>query len=157
MANSAATANYQPRHVRFLHYTSVGEWQLKVYGIALWGKSVRGDLVDAVPALAQLALPSPTSSQSHEEVGFVVIHDAADYAYVLVHWWEGGNEIHQRLYSAPANGTSEMRPHEGAAIGCVWELSVVDFERRCWIDNILKPSTGPDKDAYLRSQFNADV
>ena len=43
------------------------------------------------------------------------------------------------------------------AAGCVWEMSVLDFERRAWIEDVLANPNGPDIDRYLTRRFNADV
>jgi hypothetical protein len=40
------------------------------------------------------------------------------------------------------------------AAGCVWELGIIDFERRAWIEDVLK---GRDVDRYLERSINADV
>jgi len=42
------------------------------------------------------------------------------------------------------------------AIGCVWGLSVVDFERRAWIECVLD-NAEPDLDGYVSRTFDADV
>jgi hypothetical protein len=77
-------------------------------------------------------------------VGFVVVHAAPARSYVLVCWWSDENEIHQRMFSAPAGRPESLAPHDGAAIGCVWELAVTDFERRAWLAHVLARPAGPD-------------
>ena len=34
-------------------------------------------------------------------------------------------------------------------MGCVWELGVVEFERRAWIETVIGNPDGPDIDAYM--------
>jgi hypothetical protein len=87
----------------------------------------------------------------------VVVHDAADFAFVLVDWWHDENEIHQKLFSASLNTPSELGPHPTDAVGCVWELSVTDFERRAWLETVLANPKGPDLDLYLSRSFDAEV
>ena len=38
---------------------------------------------------------------------------------------------------------------ENQPAGCVWELAVVDFERRAWIEDVLANPDGPDLERYL--------
>ena len=38
---------------------------------------------------------------------------------------------------------------ENQPTGCVWELAIVDFERRAWIEDVLANSPGPDLERYL--------
>ena len=147
---------YRPRSVRFLRHVTVRGWRLKVYGITPHGQTLREALVTGALAMAEAALPETTGPDGGG-FGFVVAHDAPDLSYVLVHWWVGGNEIHQAMFSAPSLDPTRLEPHRSAAIGCVWELSVVDFERRGWIEHVLAAPAEPDLDAYARGVFNGDV
>jgi hypothetical protein len=47
-----------------------------------------------------------------------------------------------------------MRPHPTPAIACVWELAVLDHERRAWVRHVLARPHGPDAGAYLRDRFD---
>lgn len=149
-------APYQARPVRFLQHSVVEGWRLKVYGNATHGKSARSELVDAALCTCVTALPQPPATDSRYGIGFLIVHDAADRCFVLVDWWSGQNEIHQQLLSSPTDAPTALAPHRSDAIGCVWELSVVDFERRAWIECVLD-NAEPDLDAYLSRTFNADV
>jgi len=95
-------------------------------------------------------------TESRHGIGFLVVHDAADHCFVLVDWWSRQNEIHQQMLSSPIDPPTALVPHLSDAIGCVWELSVVDFERRAWIECVLD-NAQPDLDGYLARTFNADV
>ena len=103
------------------------------------------------------ALPRPACGADRYGVGFVIAHDAADFGFVLVDWWYGENEIHQKVFSADLDRPGELRPHATDAVGCIWELSVTDFERRAWINDVLANPAGPDLELYLTRRFNADV
>ena len=99
---------------------------------------------------------SEHAEPSPKGIGFLVVHDAADDCFVLVDWWSGQNEIHQHMLSSPLDAPTALVPHRSHAIGCVWELSVVDFERRAWIDCVLD-NAEPDLDGYVSRTFDADV
>ncbi|MEU7834884.1 MULTISPECIES: hypothetical protein [unclassified Nonomuraea] len=58
---------------------------------------------------------------------------------------------------APADRPEHLAPHPSQAAGCVWELSVTDFERRAWMTHVLANPGGPDLDAYLAQEYNDDV
>ena len=114
---------YRARPIRFLRL----EGQTKVYGIAARAELPRAELVEAA-----------VRSLDGEGPGFEIVHDAADHCFVLIHWWANGNEVHQRILTAPLDDPTALRPLETPAIGCVWELEVTDFERRAWIEFFLK-------------------
>jgi hypothetical protein len=148
---------HRPRPIRFAGLHRLGDWRIKLYGIALPGERPAAELMDAALRKAEAVLPRPPHAPGRYGVGFVVVHQAADYSFVLVDWWYGENEIHQKLFSADLGHPERLEPHSGDAIGCVWELSVTDFERRAWIQDVLANPAGPDIEMYLRREFNGDV
>ena len=149
--------SYQPRPVRFIRLERRGDWRLKVYGIATPGRTPRAEFVAAALDLAPVALPEPAVSDERYGVGVVVAHDSATCCFALFYWWQSANELHQRVYAAPLDDPRALTKLPDPAAGCVWELSVVDFERRAWIEDVLANPHGPDIDRYLTRRFNADV
>jgi hypothetical protein len=153
---------HRPRPIRFLGMHETVGWTLKMYGITAQGGRPRSALVEAVKALAPSVLPSPAVWSGGDDpdrygIGFVTLHDAGDYCFALYDWWAGENEVHQRLYSAPLDSPETLRPHPTPAIACVWELTVIDHERRAWLRHVLARPEGPDVAAYLRDRFEGDV
>jgi hypothetical protein len=150
-------APYQPRSVRFLRRVDLDDWIVKLYGITPRGRSIRAAAAEAALRAAREVLPSPAITADRYGTGFVIAHDAPRRCYALVCWWAEENEIHQRMLSAPADRPEELSPHAGDAVGCVWELSVTDFERRAWITHVLARPGGPDMRSYLAQELNDDV
>lgn len=148
---------HEPRPIRFAGLHRLDDWRVKLYGIAMPGQRPRQALMEAALETAQRVLPRPARAADRYGVGFVVVHDAADYGFVLVDWWYGENEIHQRLFSADLSCPAELATHFNDAIGCIWELSVTDFERRAWIQDVLANPSGPDIGLYLTREYNADL
>jgi hypothetical protein len=142
---------HRTRPIRFLGLHDVGDWRIKLYGIAAQGERPRQELVDATVAMLPAALPDGGG------LGFAVAHDGGDGCYTLIDWWANENEIHQRLLSAPIDDPAALRPHPTLAIGCVWELAVTDFERRAWLEHVLARDGGPDVDSYLAARLEADL
>jgi hypothetical protein len=66
----------------------------------------------------------------------------------LVYWWAEENEVHRHAYAAPLPLTSadELVALTDTGMACVWELEVIDFERRAWLEDVL---IGEDLPAYL--------
>lgn len=159
------TGAYQPRVIRFLRLHEASGWQLKFYGITVSGVPPRPELITVGEALAPSVLPNPAVHNGTDDphdidrygVGFVILHEAVDYAFALFSWWAGENELHQRVYSSLPTRLGAMRPHPTPAIGCVWELSVIDFERRAWLEHVLARPKGPDIGAYLSARYEDEV
>ena len=129
---------YQPRTIRFIRREDVGDWRLKVYGIG-----------------TMLRTPDPSSSRRHwgrpaalpseGGAGFVIAHDACGRtgARLLV----GQRERDPRtLLRVAADDPTALVLNDGTGLACVWELEVLDFERRAWLEDVLK---NDDVEAYL--------
>jgi hypothetical protein len=96
-------------------------------------------------------------SDNRYGVGFATAHDAATACIALVYWWQSENELHQRIYVAPKAEPKALEPVFDQPAGCVWELAVVDFERRAWLEDVLANPAGPDIQRYLERRLDEDV
>jgi hypothetical protein len=134
---------YQTRSIRFIRNEDVGDWRLKVYGIGTHAPDARPEFVDATLDAARDALPDGGG------VGFVIAHDAKAAGLGLVYWWANENEIHGRFFASPLEDPAAYQPVEGTGLACVWELEVLDFERRAWLEHVLKKG---DVEGYLARQ-----
>jgi hypothetical protein len=153
---------HRARPIRFLGLREIAGWRLKVYGITAAGEFPPAGLAEAALRLAPEVLPGPAVLRDGPEpdrygIGFVVIHHAGDFAFVLYDWWAGENEIHQRLYSAPLDDPAALAPHPSPAVFCVWEGAVVDHERRAWLRHVLARPDGPDVAGYLGDRLETEV
>ena len=154
---TALEAPYKPRHVHFVRKEDLGGWQLKLYGIGLNGKEARPELIQATRDLAASILPQPPAADDRYGVGFATAHDARAMGIALVYWWQSENELHQRIYLCPKDDPTAFVQVENQPAGCVWELEVVNFERRAWIEDVLANPDGPDVGRYLERSFTRDV
>ncbi len=148
---------YRPRSLRFIRRQDIGDWRMKVYAIAAdIDKGARPELVEATVDLARRVLPEPALGEETTGIGFVIAHDAAAASIGIVYWWQSVNELHQRSFVGPLQDPGQMQPivHPGA--GCVYELGIVDFERRAWLDDVLANPAGPDLDLYLGRRYDAE-
>jgi hypothetical protein len=152
-----AAGPYEPRPLRFLRRERIGDWRLKVYGIAASADAPRAELVDATVEVAADVLPRPAVGGGRYGVGFAIAHDAATLGIALVYWWQSVNELHQRIYTSPLGDVTTLTKLADPAAGCVWELRIVDFESRAWVEDVLANPGGPDLERYLTREYNAVV
>ncbi|SED12624.1 hypothetical protein SAMN05519104_2850 [Rhizobiales bacterium GAS188] len=143
---------YRKRPLRFIRHEQLGDWRLKVYGIATPGRAARPELVEATLEQARKVLPP--IDDDRPGIGFVIAHDAATVSIGLVYWWQSANELHQRVHTGPLDDPRALSPVADPAAGCVWELGIIDFERRAWIEDVLK---GHDIELYMTRRLDADV
>ena len=140
---------YAPRRAQFISDETIGEWRLKLYGLADPEKGVRRELLEATRAHAVDSLP-----EQGYGAGFAIAHDAA-YPIALVYWWQGVNELHQRSFVGER--IDALEPVQLTPAGCVYELAIVEFERRAWIDDVIGNPVGPDLERYLGRRFGGMV
>src|SRR5262245_21036373 len=138
MTTLAATLEspYKPRHIRFVRREEVAGWQLKLYSIAVNGQEARPEFVEATCDLGATVLPQPPVADDRYGIAFATAHDARSVGIALVYWWQSENELHQRIYVSPKDDPSAWTPVAHQPTGCVWELAIVDFERRAWIVDV---------------------
>jgi hypothetical protein len=126
---------HQTRCIRFLER----DGRLKHYGIALHDRVPRRELVAATRRVAHDVVPG-------EALGFTIAHDAATAGLGLVYWWANENEVHCRVFAAPLDDPGALEPADGTGLACIWELEVIDFERRAWLRDVLQDD---DEQRYL--------
>ena len=148
---------YEPRHVRFIRREDTNGWRLKLYGIALQGKEPGPAFVEATRDLAASVLPQPPAADDRYGVGFATAHDATSLYIALIYWRQSENELHQRIYVSPKEGPIAFEQVEHQPAGCVWELAIVDFERRAWLEDVLSSPGAPNLEQYLERQLSEDV
>lgn len=148
---------YRPRHLRFLRRQDLGDWRMKVYGISMLGRTTRPELVEATLDLARRVLPNPATGGERTGIGLVICHDALMASIGIVYWWQSVNELHQRSFVGPKDDPTKMAKIVDPGAGCVYELGIVDFERRAWLEDVLANPAGPDLDLYLGRRFDADI
>jgi hypothetical protein len=119
--------DYHPRSISLLQR----DGRLKHYGIALHDRVPRPALAAATRRVAHEVVPDGA-------FGFTIAHDAASAGLGIVYWWANENEIHQCVFASPLDDPGALQPADGPGMACVWELEVIDFERRAWLKEVLK-------------------
>jgi hypothetical protein len=123
--------SHTPRHIAFLGR----EGRVKHYGI----NHPRPALAEATRRAAAQAIPAGAA-------GFTIAHDAVTAALAIAYWWTNENELHARYFAAPKELPAALTAADGTGLACVWELEVIDFERRAWLHDVLEDG---DLEAYL--------
>ncbi|GAA1205404.1 hypothetical protein [Prauserella alba] len=125
------------RRTDFHGLRDVSGLRLKLYAISADGEPTGEELLESAVDTAGTILPTAAG-----DCGFVIVHRGEDAVWLLVHWWDG-DILCQRLLR---DGESGFVPAEPQLFACVWELHVIDHERRCWAAYVLGAG---DVDGYL--------
>ena len=142
---------YHQRRGTFVSDERFGDWRLKLYGLAAPERGVRPELLDVTRTLAEQSLPPAADAHG---AAFAIAHDAR-FPIALIYWWQDINELHSRIYAGEELDRLELVGP--TALGCVWELGIIEFERRAWIADVIGNPAGPDPDAYFSRRFEGLV
>lgn len=143
-------AAHGPRPFIALGHEEIQGWLIKRYAITASGGAPSPALLQAARGLAERVLPEAGDSELGHGVGFVIAHEGRDGNYVLVDWWTGENMLAQQIHIAPAGRYEAFERFTSRDIvSCVWEMQILAFEGRAWVDKVLSRPQQPDIDGYL--------
>lgn len=149
---------YEARPVRFLELWQPEGWRIKVYGIRYGGDLPDPPLVRAGKKVAARRLIDTASGTGHYGVGFLGVHQGRDANFVFVDWWADENELHHHVWLSPEAAPLDLRESEiQEPVACVWDLAVLAFERRAWVEEVMKPGLWERPDAYLARRLDGPV
>lgn len=143
---------YVARPIRFLELWQPPGWQIKLYGIAYGRPVPPTEFVEAVKQLALRVLPT----EHGYGIAFAGAHVARSGCYAFVDWWGNENELFHRGFLGPSHDT--LAPAGGDdSMACVWDLAVIDFERRAWHELVVRRPEAPVVDGYLARRLEATL
>ena len=151
---------YGKRPVRPLGLHEHDGWRLKVYSIAYGKDLADAVLIEVATLLAGEHLPEATGDGVEERygVGFLGVHEGRGSDFVFLDWWQNENELHHHTWVAQKGRPIEFEYVTPSGLSaCVWDLSVICFERQVWLEAVLANPFGPDIEAYLERRLDAMV
>jgi hypothetical protein len=155
-STSSEWAPYQPRLFADLGTLRERHWTLKLYGIHHDITRDKAALIDP-PVLrsgqmhVRGSLTEADSIGAHHNVGFVILHQGKRANWLLTHWWIHHDICCHMVSSSPLDDSIRFARATGSLMACVWELIVVNFERRAWVSTALR--TKPDFRKYLAERL----
>jgi hypothetical protein len=91
---------------------------------------------------------------SHEHMAFMIIYEGTEGVFVLINTWEGNNMLQTHIYITNDGGESFKKISGDGLFTCIWELEVIDFERKVWLKHLVKNNNNPYYDKYLEENLN---
>ncbi|WP_428983052.1 hypothetical protein [Pseudohoeflea coraliihabitans] len=89
-------------------------------------------------------------SVDHLGAGFAVVHRGEAGLWLLLHLWLAGGIATQTVWRSDLGGTPEFHRADPTLMACVWELAVIDFERRAWMETVM---SGASLETYMQRRL----
>jgi len=158
MEEALGAVPYLPRQVRPLGLLHIDDWRVKLHSLSATPDTHSDPAVhDGVYKAAIEALPHPGGAGGRYGVGFAIAHRSIDaYSYV-VGWWSYNCLLSTAAYSARFSDPADIERCPSRQAGCVWELAVIDHERRAWTRTMLRSGAQADVEAYLAAVLSGRV
>ncbi|MGH6762167.1 MAG: hypothetical protein ACRECW_11340 [Phyllobacterium sp.] len=137
MQPSVSTDIYKPRAAWFEGFVDCGPAKIKLSIIQAGDK---GRLASDTLAKARqkIALASDRlAASNHLGAGYAVLHEGEQGLWLLLHWWLDGGISTQIVWRSDLRGTIEFIDADPLLMACVWELGIIDFERRAWMETAM--------------------
>ncbi|MBW8805231.1 MAG: hypothetical protein JF587_15500 [Catenulisporales bacterium] len=158
MTEALGSVAYIPRRVRPLGLLRIDDWRVKLHGLcAAPDTELDPAARDGAHLAATEALPRPGVGGGRYGVGFVIAHRTPNnYSYV-VGWWSYDCLLSTAAFSARFSHPAEITRCPSRQAGCVWELAVIDHERRAWTRTMLRSGARGGAEAYLEAVLSGKV
>ena len=137
---------YIARPIRYAGIADVLGYRLKRYVILYGGGPFREHDFEIGMKLAYEALPRPAIDAQRPGVGFAIAHQGNGADYAVLAWWDNENELPLRIFVRPQTPKAEWRPSRDGESVCVWDLEVIGFERKAYVETLLNSG---DTEEYL--------
>ncbi len=147
---------YEARAFRFIELLSLGDWRMKLYGIAWSGERPRPELLETARKIAAEQLAQEKSNDYR--VGFIGAHDGRNACFVFVDFWGNENELFHRVFLSRRNDPTQLSAaNTSDSSVCVWDLRLQSFEREAWIKHVLRNPNRPDFEGYLGERLSENA
>jgi hypothetical protein len=157
-------ARYRQRQVHFLGIEEHDGWAIKLYLIIAEGRRrEEGEwLLSRHARLLLAALPEAGSTDAPDLTNgrhaILIVHAGERANWYLMVWWVNGDTLRQRMFRGARQDATMLEDiSDLGLIGRVWELAILDFERRAWIETMNPENGAPDPRAYLATALTGTV
>ncbi len=150
MGKDAADAStYRPRAAWFDGLTECGPATIKLNIIEA---DPSNPLAEAAVGIARRQIANAAArleALPHLDAGFAILHQGEESLWLLLHWWLEGGIATEMLWQSELGDEIEFMPAQPLLMACVWELGIIDFERRAWMEPAM--SGKPIADSLART------
>ncbi|URQ74823.1 MAG: hypothetical protein NBV76_09830 [Candidatus Ochrobactrum gambitense] len=133
----ADASTYRPRAAWFDGLTECGPATIKLNIIEA---DPSNPLAEAAVGIARRQIANAAArleALPHQDAGFAILHQGEESLWLLLHWWLEGGIATEMLWQSELGDEIEFMPAQPLLMACVWELGIIDFERRAWMETAM--------------------
>ena len=94
----------------------------------------------------------------HEKIGFLILHAATEGIFSIINWWVGKNMLNTHIFLTDPDHPNEFKKISGDGLGpCVWELEIMNHERKSWTEHVLKQEPDPNFETYISDTITCKI
>ena len=149
-----ARERWTPRTVRRLGQWTSGTTPPKAYAILAEPGTEPDAAIAARAAEIVAGAGSQIAATAQEGIGFVILHQGREGVWLLLHWWIDGGICAQLLWRSALTDPLVFTPLGRPMMACVWELALIDHERRAYVRSLSATSDGVA--TYLQDIYPQD-
>lgn len=143
---------YHERSVSQLGDFRTPELAMKLYGLQAHGQEISDMMCEKAKTFISTEVVQRADKMGDSNgLGFAIIHPGDLGLSISAHWWAQGSVLCQHTYRKQYKDEMPLDTVQRPVVGCVWELTIIDAERRFWSEMMM--SDTPDPDAYLATRF----
>ncbi len=146
------TGEYTPRRAWFRDIVTVGPVAIKLNAICAEGAGIGDAVFDAATAKLR-STENEIVRTPHLGAGFAILHEGDEGRWLLLHWWVSGGIATRKLWRADLVPNAHFVEADPLLMACVWELGLIDFERRAWINTAMSGKAVSD---YTEERFSGE-
>ena len=146
---------YLGREIAFKEIIQVEDWQIKVYTISKEPNFKFSDFYPAVKErLPQWLTMENSFDASNGKIGFLIVHEGTEGIFSIINWWVGRNMLNTHIFITPYDQLGVFKKISGDGLSpCIWEMEVINHERKAWVKYVLEQQDLPDFKEYLQNQL----
>lgn len=140
--DASALSPYAERKFGYLGLWKECGWNLKLYAIhheagQAQEKIVPPTVLEGAKGFIRKCFSVPDTEGNHYHQGFVILHQGVQENWLVWYWWAFDNICSQVLANSSDKDPETFHAYHGPITACIWEMMIVEFERRAWIENVL--------------------
>lgn len=139
---STPNPNYHKRAIAPAGLWEIDDWKIKAYGIHYDANRPIGEILhpgfdEDAKRFIRGQLPVAEHEGHHNNCGFAIIHQGTEYNWLVFNWWAHNFICCEALARCKSGETADFNLYTGPAMACVWEMVIIEHEKKAWISSAL--------------------